>query len=887
MPKLKPSQLAAQIRSIRRKLPDAEVIGIRSRHAWDGGETVSVDGFDFGVRQCASELDIRDFLSGSQRPIALVTLLQEKDLAADVLVRLAKRRLFSVDEWSSVRDLFDASIIDPTIVRKRWLAETLLECMPAQGYKPAPNGVLTAELVWNLVLEQLLGIRVPNPDVQDLLAWTLTCDRFECFRALSAECQKDIVDRVELTAGRLGRLVFQCISAGSGRDALPLGLACEVLFPDGEAPPELQAAAVRLEHYTGKNPIPRELGAPLAKAALTLCRRLQENGGAEKARTAISRLDLLLKETGADGYAWLSSVSPAGFEQRLTRYGTALAAALQKKEKDGWPDLWPYVKDVREHTVALRMQARVERVEMSVRLVRWLAARMPLAGEKPNFAGVARGYSQDGGFVDWAMARLASGEGSHELATAYAKLIEMAAEPRAEENQFFAQLLAEGTKANSSTPGVLRIEEVLDRVVAEIARTHPVLLIVVDGMSFAVFRELLEDLVLRQQWLELGRTDANQADVALAVLPSITEVSRCSLLCGRLASSAQEDEANGFSQHPRLLEICKTSPPVLFRKSELLDAGGPALASGLRKEIASSKRRVVGAVINAVDDYLYKGEQIAVAWRVGTITALESLLHTAQEAGRIVILTSDHGHVLERNSELRRHDGAEERYRADDGKPGPDEVVVSGPRVVLPPNHRMIAPWSDQVRYGAKRTGYHGGVSPQEMLVPVCVLTRQEKPDGWEVRAHYQPAWWDLAGRPAAGLAVPQPYPVVPETESKTAELPLFQAAKPANSLQWVEQLLTSPVLANQEKQCGRTLPSRDRIRVFLGVMNSHGFSVLHTALAQDLQLPLFRMQGLIRVMQRLLNVEGYAVLSYDSGSGTVTLNYELLRTQFEMPSDD
>ena len=62
------------------------------------------------MRQCASELDILDFLSGSQRPVALVTLLQEKDLAADVLVRLAKRRLFSVDEWSSVRDLFGASI---------------------------------------------------------------------------------------------------------------------------------------------------------------------------------------------------------------------------------------------------------------------------------------------------------------------------------------------------------------------------------------------------------------------------------------------------------------------------------------------------------------------------------------------------------------------------------------------------------------------------------------------------------------------------------------------------------------------------------------------------------------------------------------------------------
>ena len=34
----------------------------------------------------------------------------------------------------------------------------------------------------------------------------------------------------------------------------------------------------------------------------------------------------------------------------------------------------------------------------------------------------------------------------------------------------------------------------------------------------------------------------------------------------------------------------------------------------------------------------------------------------------------------------------------------------------------MVAAWSEHVRYATKRVGYHGGVSPQEVLVPIGVL---------------------------------------------------------------------------------------------------------------------------------------------------------------------
>jgi hypothetical protein len=53
--------------------------------------------------------------------------------------------------------------------------------------------------------------------------------------------------------------------------------------------------------------------------------------------------------------------------------------------------------------------------------------------------------------------------------------------------------------------------------------------------------------------------------------------------------------------------------------------------------------------------------------------------------------------------------------------------------------------------------------------------------------------------------------------------------------------------------------------------------------LAQQLGLPLIRVDGLIQNYRRLLNVDGYDVLSYDQPSETIALNIELLRSQFEI----
>ena len=54
-------------------------------------------------------------------------------------------------------------------------------------------------------------------------------------------------------------------------------------------------------------------------------------------------------------------------------------------------------------------------------------------------------------------------------------------------------------------------------------------------------------------------------------------------------------------------------------------------------------------------------------------------------------------------------------------------------------------------------------------------------------------------------------------------------------------------------------------------------------SLAQALAVPLFRVDGLVQNISRILNVDGYEVLSFDRNTETISLNTKLLKTQFEI----
>ena len=153
------SQIKAQVAAIRQKVPHARVIGIRAEGRWTG-ERLKQDGQEtFRIEQCDSPLHMRMVLQDDDGVAitVLITSLDERELGDDILVRLARRRLFPIDSWQIVKLLFQARAIDPRVTQHGWMAEYLLEAIPADGFPPAPGGFLDAETVWPILLDQHMG----------------------------------------------------------------------------------------------------------------------------------------------------------------------------------------------------------------------------------------------------------------------------------------------------------------------------------------------------------------------------------------------------------------------------------------------------------------------------------------------------------------------------------------------------------------------------------------------------------------------------------------------------------------------------------------------------------------------------------------------------------
>ena len=78
-------------------------------------------------------------------------------------------------------------------------------------------------------------------------------------------------------------------------------------------------------------------------------------------------------------------------------------------------------------------------------------------------------------------------------------------------------------------------------------------------------------------------------------------------------------------------------------------------------------------------------------------------------------------------------------------------------------------------------------------------------------------------------------------------------------------------------------MPADDKLAEFLAALDGRGGKMTSTALAKALQLPAFRLNSFVAVMQRVLNVDGYGVLLRDQASDSVELNRSLLSEQFAL----
>ena len=120
--------------------------------------------------------------------------------------------------------------------------------------------------------------------------------------------------------------------------------------------------------------------------------------------------------------------------------------------------------------------------------------------------------------------------------------------------------------------------------------------------------------------------------------------------------------------------------------------------------------------------------------------------------------------------------------------------------------------------------------------------------------------------------------------EERAVVHPTAVAVTPEESIpEWIKALLVSPILGEQKHLAGRAVPADEIIIKLLTALDRRSGKLTSTALARAIDYPLLRLRGMLAVMQRVLNIDGYAVLTRDEASDTVELHRDLLCRQFDL----
>lgn len=893
-------QITAQLDRVLSSDPTAVAVAIRaaSRQPWP--DSLTQRGRHFALRWCESSLAIREALCENERDgrsatgLVVITPLATHEVAEDIAARLARGRVYQPEGWDIVRQLFQAKETDARLGRYAWMPQALIDGAAQGPYTPVANGFLDLETAWREVLQRFLGLPSARPDAVALMQWCTQPGSDAALKLLPAATRADITRWLGDAAGTAGSMVLACVEAGRTVDSLALGLVCGVIYAAaGESQAALGQAAIRLERYVGDRHVGILEGRAWSQAAELAVRAT----GPEAMRGTLDRADSLLNELRIAEYAYLSDLLPASLDQRIRSFAEALDAQVATPNAAHLSQLEHAADAVLRHALAALQQPRMDRVEMARRLARWL---MLPSATTANLAGGLGWQADEGAFVDWARFRLLGGDELNELSDAYGALRAAVIARRNAFDQPFSQALLQW---NSQAPGadgrVVPVESVLDRVIGAIAASQPVLLLVMDGLSTSIYRELFSR-INSLGWVEMVRADVERPLIGLAALPTVTEVSRTSLLCGRLALGTAANEKTGFATHTALLSQSRSElPPRLFHKGDLADATNLALE--VRSSITNPHQKIVGVVYNAVDDHLSGPDQLHQRWTLEDLKLLMPLLREAREARRVVVITADHGHLLEDGTTQinvgSTPDKLSDRWRPGSDARAPHEVAYSGGRVVTADNSKaVVCLWGESTRYAGRKNGYHGGVSPQEVTVPLNVIVPLGMSlSGWQLAPPAQPEWWELPHlAPAAAPAVaPAPAPRRKTPAPAVAQPSLFEpqdapqppSTAPQANDDWIGVLLASAIYASQKQLAARVALPDDKMRLLLVSLSERGGKLTRAALAQRLALPEVRLGGLLSAVRRMLNVDQAPVLTVDESAGTVELNRALLLQQFRVPT--
>ena len=916
---LSPQQLRSLVEDKWQRDSDAMAVGLHVSPSMKGPAEVE---FEFGkakVVRADTVFEVREALLAAEREqnrLVLLTGLQQKDLGLDVVARLARSRLFPIDHWASLSSLFkakelDRSILDPAI------AQALMDFAPADGFPPVSAGILDAGTVWRAICRHVFDMGESEPDLVSLLLWASSEKGPRRYKQAGEAICTSLRKRLEHNLGDAAESILRFVESNAGADALALAVTCLVVYGSGDEP-TLDAAAARMEQYHANKPIHKTVGRTLGKVAIDAIADLDRQDDPRVAQHHLQRADDLLKQFICHEYAYRNPLTRMSFEQRLGRLGHVIHKAIRKPENsviavaqheevfiEGCEDL---LEEIESHRLAKlgRNKDQVLKAQMAVRLVRWLAGS---SAASRSFAESSIQQIREISFVDWAREPLSRGEDVAELSSAYQLLDQLVLERRESISCSFARELADWSAVGSKEAGVLGVEDVLGRVVSKVVEAgNRVLLVVLDGMSWAICHELLED-IRQDHWFEATLDESNAPPPpVIATIPSVTQFSRVSLLSGMLAKGEQNIERKNFESNKDLVEVCdKRYPPILFHKQQLTEGNRGAISAEVSARLTASNQKVIGVVINAIDDRLSNAQQVVESWSLSRISPMRALLRLARDSGRVVILASDHGHVWHRPDGQYRPSEEGSRWRSDDGKCAPDEIVLSGSRIVTGASS-VVVPWSEKVHYSRQQNGYHGGATPQEMVCPLVLLTDKTSAYSGLYPCEYpKPEWWSAAQIASPVIEEPQVKITIPseqiapksgtptlfdleglekqDTKPDTGKLDSGNHSSPLDDSQssgtWIDSLFQSQAYKDQKAMLRRHPVEDAVLRACLMSLDASGGIMTPTAFAKAADIPLVRLDGLVRQIARVLNVDGYEILTLDRTENRMQLNVTKLKRQF------
>jgi hypothetical protein len=877
------------------------------------------DGHTWAIVPTSCELDLRSKLPSptahsSTAAVYLVDWVSDA-LPLDVSCRLAGGRLYHIGRDSRLKALFGAREIDDGL--SSTAAARLVLSGRVEGLRKIAGLRLTRSDLWLRVVEARFG--VPERALETASEWLRWVRHSDAGPAFARACESDdllravrreLLDWLEERLPAVGLLGFR---------------AWELSLVDRTLQALLLLTAAEQNEDAYLRGLVNGQVASIAPGLANEVRGAHAGGGAQALLEAVLSVEdaddrRLIDEAEAHavngGASTLASASdwlPAGHAARETAVAAALTAFVDAPSPEALEAVLTAFDHLSAHRLdkAIRRSEHVQARKMAARLSVWLLARKvrPQLAEygTPWQAAIdlARRYSEEGGFLDWARQSLRGMRGAgDELMVAVRRLYNAVDAIARADDQRFARAYVAWVDAGKPSGEVLPIEHVTKRVVAQFLKGgehRRLLLVLMDGMSYAAAVQVLQRLRDQRRWSPIawrtpGWNGLLPIPPVLAAAPTLTEVSRAAFFAGvadpRFGDQGTDKDDSRWASNPHVRELVGDEPLKVFFRRDI--HAGHELIDEVKQAVAGDQR-VVAVVVNAIDEQLKGSLQVAVDYSKTPILPLDALLSAADGAERAVLLVADHGHVAGDAMRVAggrisagREGGARWRALAEDEQPQDGEVLL--PRTSWKPRGAtgIAALWDTALANRAPHYGEHGGLSLAEAVAPAFLIGPEwlDRVAGEDVelscRVLPEPDWWALKiARPVAPPAAEQPnapvkaqLQLIPAEPARTPTAPPPAPTEPA----LVARLRTSKLFTQQV--AGVPKPDVERVLTWLAVLIDAGGSLTAADFARLCGVRPHQVGGVVARMG-VLNADGFAIVEHDVAGRRVVLHRVRLLSQF------